>query len=144
MKEFVLNNYLLIKSLHIIAIICWMAGLLYLPRLFVYHTRFSPKSEAYETFLMMEFKLIRYIMTPSMLCAFLFGGLLIYAQEITTWLHVKLTAVMLLAAMHGLMIRYYKNFYNHTNTQSEKFFRFLNEIPTILMILIVMVAVIKP
>ncbi|MDJ1407140.1 MAG: CopD family protein [Candidatus Midichloria sp.] len=121
-----------------------MAGLLYLPRLFVYHTRFSPKSEVYETFLIMEFKLIRYIMTLSILCVFLFGGLLIYAQEIAIWLHVKLTAVMLLAVMHGLMIRYYKNFYNHTNTQSEKFFRFFNEIPTILMILIVIMAVMKP
>ncbi|WHQ46589.1 MAG: CopD family protein [Candidatus Midichloria sp.] len=144
MKKFVLNNYLLIKSFHIIATICCMAGLFYLPRLFVYHTKFLPKSESYETFLTMGFRLIRYIMTPSMICSFLFRGLLIYAQEMAIWLHAKLTSVLLLAAIHGMMIKYYKNFYNYNNTKSEKFFRLFNEVPTILVILIVIMAVTKP
>ena len=144
MEDFVLNNYLLIKLLHIIAIICWMAGLLYLPRLFVYHTKTKPKSEIYEMLLIMECRLMRYIMTPSMIGSFLSGGLLIYTQTFAIWLHVKLLLVFFLASIHGLMIRYYKDFVRYKNQKSEKFFRIFNEVPTVLMIVIITMVVMKP
>ena len=143
MENFVSNNYLLLKSLHIIAIICWMAGLLYLPRLFVYHTKINLRSGNYEMLLIMEFRLMRYIMMPSMICSFLFGSLLLYTQTFAVWLHIKLLLVFLLASAHGLMIRCYKDFAHYKNKRSEKFFRILNEVPTILMIVIVIMAVMK-
>ena len=145
MKEFVIDYYLMLKALHIIFVISWMVGLLYLPRLFVYHAKAQTKSELYETLAIMEFKLIRYIMTPAMLISFILGGMLIYAQDtFLPWLHMKFLLVLLLAALHGLMVSYYKKFRNYNNQKSQMFFRVFNEIPTIIMIAIVFLVVIKP
>ena len=144
MFDFVIENYLIIKALHIISFICWMAAILYLPRLFVYHTTTSYNSEAYNIFLVMEFKLIKYIMTPSMFATFLFGSLLLTIQDMSeVWIHIKLTAVLIIAAMHGIMIGWYKGFSNGNNKKSERFFRIMNEVPAILMIIIVFMAVLR-
>lgn len=146
MKDFVMNYYLYIKAFHIIAFISWMVGLLYLPRLFVYHTGAKIGSEMYSTFLIMERKLLRYIMLPSMLLTIFFGGLLIMQLDFSTakWLHWKLLAVLCLIAIHHYLQRCHKNFSINRNKHGDKFYRILNEMPTIFMIIIVMIAVLKP
>jgi len=140
--------YLWIKALHIISIIAWMAGLLYLPRLFVYHTGAEPGSEKSETFKVMERRLLRAIMNPAMIASFLFGGILLanlaegYWEE--GWIHAKLLFVAGLVWAHMMMARWRKAFENDANEKSETFFRVMNEVPTVLMIGIVIFAVVKP
>ncbi len=140
--------YLYIKALHIISIIAWMAGLLYLPRLFVYHARVMPGSEADLAFQTMERKLLRIIMNPAMIATFIFGIWLIMLGAIdfrhAGWLHVKIVFVLILAAMHGLMAKYRRDFALGRNIRSEKFYRIFNEIPAIIMVVIVLLAVVKP
>ncbi|MBC8269621.1 MAG: protoporphyrinogen oxidase HemJ [Rhodospirillaceae bacterium] len=145
--EFSGDAYLWIKAGHIISVIAWMAGLLYLPRLFVYHCGVGAGSEASEIFKVMERRLLRAIMYPAMLSSLLFGGLLL-ADSSTDWsagwLHVKLLCVVGLMAIHMMMGGWRRAFEADANTKSEKFFRITNEVPTILMIIIVLVAVLKP
>ncbi len=140
--------FLWIKALHIISVIAWMAGLLYLPRLFVYHTDAKPGSELSETLKVMEQRLFKYIMNPAMLSSLLFGGLLLASYSgdewIQGWLHGKLGLAVLLLAVHMNMGKWRREFAEDCNTRSQKFYRIANEVPTALMIGIVILAVAKP
>lgn len=140
--------YLWIKSFHIISVISWMAAMFYLPRLFVYHAQSVPGSALSEQFLVMEERLIRIIMTPAMLSTFFFGILLLLVPGVASfsegWLHVKLSLVLLLSAMHGLDIKWYKNFKRDERNISHVYFRVANEIPVVIMIAIVILVVVKP
>lgn len=142
-----INWYLLFKSLHIIMFVTWMAGLFYLPRLFVYHCRTKVGSEMDATFQVMEMKLLRVIMNPSMILTFIVGICLIYQvglESLTGWFHAKLTIVLLLAVYHAMLSKYRKAFALGQNKRSEKFFRMFNEIPAVGLVLIVFLAVFKP
>jgi len=135
-----------LKALHIISIIAWMAGLLYLPRLFVYHCSAEPGSKQSETFKVMERRLLRAIMTPAMLASWLLGVLLIYGGNHWSepWMHAKLLAVVLLTGAHMAMASWRKAFAEDRNPHSSRFYRFMNEVPTLLMIAIVILVIIKP
>jgi len=143
-----MNYYLLFKSLHLIAVISWMAGLLYLPRIFVYHVENYQKKETTEIFETMERKLYFYIMRPAMILSWLFGFILIYINgfEVLSaiWLQIKLLFVIILSAYHEYLGKYMKSLKDGTNTKSSKFFRIINEIPTVLLILIVFIVIFKP
>ncbi len=138
--------FLWIKALHVISVIAWMAGLLYLPRLFVYHTQVQVGSVASETFKIMERRLISAIMTPAMIASWVFGFLLLWSLQPWSdgWVHAKLTGVVLLTLTHFMMMRWGQDFALDRNVRSETFFRFANEIPTILMIAIVIFVIVKP
>ncbi len=138
--------YLWLKAFHIISIIAWMAGLLYLPRLFVYHTQVANGSEASEKFKIMERRLLRAIINPAGFIVLLTGGLLVFTHNQLSmgWMHPKLLLVFLLFGCHGMMAKFRKNFDCDQNQKSEKFYRVFNEIPTVLMIGIVLLAVLKP
>lgn len=138
--------YLVIKSIHIIAVICWMVGLLYLPRLFVYHANTRVGSETDMTFRTMERRLFTYIMTPSMILSLLFGITLIYIIGLKSgiWLHIKLLFVLMLLAFHHIMGGFAKAFALGANKKTTRFFKLVNEIPSLLMIFIVFLAVLKP
>ena len=129
-----------------LAVISWMAGLLYLPRLFVYHSNVAKGSEASETFKVMERRLLKAIMTPAMIVAWIAGLWLAFSSGFAgqPWFHAKLLAVLLLSASHGLMARYVKDFARDGNKHSGKFFRFFNEVPTLLMIVAVVLVILKP
>lgn len=136
-----------LRAAHIVSFVSWMAGLLYLPRLFVYHASVEPFSEASEVFKVMERKLLRIIMYPALISTWAFGALLLLANPallFETWMQVKLGAVVLLTVMHYMLAHWRKKFEQDANVRSPKFFRFVNEIPTILMIVIVLMAVIEP
>jgi protoporphyrinogen IX oxidase len=142
-----MNYYDLYKALHIISVISWMAGMLYLPRLFVYHADADKGSELSETFKIMERKLLRIIINPAMVLTFIFGGLMIWENpELLKqgWMHGKITAVLLMTAFHGFLARWRKQFVKDQNTRSSKFYRRVNEVPTVLMIIIVILVVMKP
>ena len=139
------DYYLWIKAAHIIAVIAWMAGLLYLPRLFVYHCDAEAGSARSEMLKIMERRLLRAIMTPAMILAFVFGAALISIVGFEDgWLHVKLALVLALAANHGLMARWRRDFAADANRRSQRFYRIANEVPAVLMIAIVILAVVKP
>ncbi len=139
------DYYLWIKAGHIIAVIAWMAGLLYLPRLFVYHCQAEAGSARSEMLKVMERRLLRAIMTPAMILAFLFGAALIHIVGFNgAWLHAKLALVLALAASHGLMARWRRDFAEDRNQRSQRFYRVANEVPTVLLIAIVILAVVKP
>lgn len=147
MQDFLSDYYLTIKALHVISIICWMVGLLYLPRLFVYHSQVATSSETSDIFKVMERRLTRAIMTPAMIASFLFGILLIIADPglfSQGWFHVKLTAVLLMAGAHGMMARSMKQFQKDQNVHRHLYFRIMNEAPTLLMLIIVIMVIIKP
>ncbi len=148
MLDFLTILYPWIKSLHIISVISWMAGIFYLPRLYVYHCDAEKGSIQSETFKVMEYKLLRYIINPAMIATFLFGALLLLTPGIADWsqgwLHAKLTFVLLLGAFHGFLSRWRKDFAADRNTRSPRFYRQMNEIPTVLMILIVIMVVVRP
>jgi len=143
-----MNYYLLFKSLHLIAVISWMSGLLYLPRLFVYHAETKRNIEKKETFQLMEKRLFFYIMNPAMILSWLFGILLIYVigmeNLIYLWLQLKLILVLLLTIYHFFLFYCLKNFSQNNNKYSPKFYRILNEVPTLLLIVIIFVVVFKP
>lgn len=148
MSAMLSEYYLWLKALHIIFVISWMAGLLYLPRLYVYHTQVTPGSEADETFKVMERRLLRIIMNPAMIIAFISGILLIIATGAGApgtgyWMHIKLVLVLGMGAVHGMLSSYRKAFERGENQKSEKFYRLLNEVPTLLMVVIVLLVVIK-
>jgi len=138
--------YLWIKALHIVAVISWMAGLLYLPRLFVYHAVALAGSEQSETFKVMERRLLRFIMTPAMIATWIFGILLVLQGGwlAAGWFHAKIALVLVLTVMHGLMSHWQDDFARDRNRHTQKFFRVANEIPTLLMIAIVILAIVKP
>jgi len=137
--------YDIVKILHIVAVISWLAGLLYLPRIFVYHAQVAVGSETDKIFQTMEKRLLRYIMLPSMLLVFIFGFYL--ASQIGfefIWLQIKITLVLILAGYHGFLSRCCKNFGKSQNRYSHKFYRIINEVPTILMIVIITLVILKP
>ncbi len=139
--------YLTLKSLHILAVIAWMAGLLYLPRLFIYHLEFEVGSKPYLTFCRMERRLLKIIMLPSVLLTFFFGILLAFAASTwaAPWFHAKLMLVLLLAAFHGYLSRIAKSFARgEIPSLSKKAFLLLNELPFLLAIFIVFLAILKP
>ena len=143
-----MNTYLLFKSLHLIAVISWMAGLLYLPRIFVYHAENNSELKTSEIFKIMEKKLFFYIMTPAMVLSWLFGLLLIHSigfeQLGQTWMILKIIFVLILTLYHFYLGIILNQFKLDNNKHSHKFFRYINEIPTLLLILIVFVVIFKP
>jgi protoporphyrinogen IX oxidase len=135
-----------IKALHVIAIIAWMAGMLYLPRLFVYHCEAEAGSKQSETFKLMERRLLKAIINPAMIVTWLAGLYLAWAGHFFSagWLHAKLLLVLLLSGIHGFFSRCVKDFSADRNTRPQKFYRIVNEVPTILMIGIVILVIVKP
>ncbi|MGZ9108246.1 MAG: protoporphyrinogen oxidase HemJ [Micavibrio sp.] len=147
MTEFLMSHYLWLKALHIISVIAWMAGMFYLPRLFAYHAEAEKGSDKSETFKIMEARLLRIIINPAMIAAFVFGILMIIANPDllqAPWFHAKLTLVLLMTAVHGLLARWRKVFMRDQNTRPAKFYKIWNEVPTVLMIIIVILAIVKP
>ena len=142
-----MNFYLLFKTLHLISIISWMAGLLYLPRIFVYHTEASHDSQK-NIFKVMERKLYNYIMMPAMLLSWLFGILLIHYLGFSVfselWMQIKITSVLILTYYHFTLGNYLNDFAIDKNQKSSKFFRIYNEIPTIILIVVIFVVIFKP
>ena len=142
-----MNLYLLFKSLHLVAVISWMAGLLYLPRIFVYHSEATHESQK-DVFRIMERKLYNYIMMPAMLLSWLFGVLLIHNLGLNVltelWMQIKTISVIILTYYHFLLGKYLNNFALNTNVKTSKFFRIINEIPTIILIVVVFVVIFKP
>ena len=143
-----MNFYLTFKALHLIAVISWMAGLLYLPRIFVYHTDNVREKQISEVFKIMEFKLYNYIMMPAMILSWVFGLILIgsigFDQLHSTWLVIKLILVVVLTIYHFFLGNCLNKFKRDENKYSSRFFRIFNEIPTILLILIVFIVIFKP
>jgi len=138
--------YCWLKAFHIIAVIAWMAGMLYLPRLFVYHCAAEPGSVQSETFKVMERRLLKAIINPAMIAAWLLGIALAWqgGWAFATWFQIKLVLVIVMSGVHGLLARYVRDFAADRNRHSSKFYRIINEIPTIMMIAIVLLAVLKP
>ena len=142
-----MNFYLLFKSLHLIAVISWMAGLLYLPRIFVYHSEANHESQR-AVFKTMEKKLYNYIMMPAMLLSWLFGVLLIHSLGFDIfselWMQIKIIAVVILTYYHFTLGKFLSDFAKESNKKSSKFFRVYNEIPTIILIVVIFVVIFKP
>ncbi len=141
--------YLWLKALHIIAVIAWMAGMLYLPRLFVYHAAAKPGSELSETFKTMERRLLKLIINPAMIATWLLGLSLIWlmgkdAFVQSGWLHAKLILVLAMTGLHGFFAGLVKQFNTDRNQRSQRFYRIINEIPTVLLVVIVVLATVKP
>ena len=143
-----MNSYLLFKSLHLIAVVSWMAGLLYLPRIFVYHVENKEKKETTDVFEVMEKKLFYYIMRPAMIFTWIFGLVLIYLNGVEIfsqlWMQIKIILVVLLSAYNDYLGKCLISLKNNSNIRSSKFFRIINEVPTIMLILIVFLVVFKP
>ncbi len=143
-----MNSYLLLKSLHLIAVISWMAGLLYLPRIFVYHSENNHEVNISEIFKIMEKKLYFFIMMPAMILSWIFGLLLIgqigFDKLGEVWMQLKMTLVIILTFYHFFLGNCLNNFKNDKNKYSPKFYRYFNEVPTILLILIIFFVVFKP
>ena len=146
-----MNTYLLFKSIHLIAVISWMAGLLYLPRIFVYHSeavRDNKSEDLMSTFKVMERRLFIYIMNPAMIVSWIFGILLIHIIGMDNfgflWLQLKLIFVIILTIYHFFLFQCLRNFTDNTNSFSPKFYRIINEIPTVLLIGIILTVVFKP
>ena len=142
-----MNLYLLFKSLHLIAVISWMAGLLYLPRIFVYHSEAHHESQK-NIFKIMERKLYNYIMMPAMLLSWIFGLILIhiigFSVFLELWMQIKTAAIIILTIYHFSLGRFLNEFAIDSNNKSSKFFRIYNEIPTIILIVVIFVAIFKP
>ncbi|HEY2684362.1 MAG TPA: protoporphyrinogen oxidase HemJ [Steroidobacteraceae bacterium] len=138
--------YLWLKAAHVIAVIAWMAGMLYLPRLFVYHCEAEKGSKQSETFKMMERRLLRAIISPAMIATWVLGIWLAVEGGFLKagWLHGKILLVVILSGIHGLFARWTHEFAEDRNTHSQKFYRVINEIPTLLMIGIVILVIVKP
>jgi len=138
--------YLWLKGLHIIAVIAWMAGMLYLPRLFVYHCAAPAGSAQSETFKVMERRLLKAIINPAMILTWLLGLALVWQGGwlAATWFHIKLALVIAMSVLHGFLARWVKDFAADRNPHTAKFYRIVNEIPTVLMIAIVLLATVKP
>ena len=143
-----MNSYLLFKGLHLIAVISWMAGLLYLPRIFVYHVENKEKKEATDIFEVMEKRLFYYIMRPAMVFTWIFGLILIYLNGVEIfsqlWMQIKIVSVILLSAYNDYLGKCLISLKNNSNTRTSKFFRIINEIPTVMLIFIVFLVIFKP
>ena len=143
-----MNAYLTFKALHLIAVISWMAGLLYLPRIFVYHAETVENKSQSETFKLMEKRLYFYIMNPAMILSWVFGILLIHSQGILSlallWMKIKIGLVIVLTGYHFYLLAILRDFQIDNNSKSSKFFRIINEAPTLLLIIIIFVVVFKP
>jgi putative membrane protein len=142
-----LSNYIpWIKAFHVIAVIAWMSGMLYLPRLFVYHTETRPGSEASERFKVMETRLLKAITNPSMIAVWILGPLLAWltGAYLDTWLQIKFVLVVILSGIHGFLVRCWRDFQADRNTRSARFYRIINEVPALLMVLIVILVVVQP
>lgn len=147
MQEYLFEYYNWIKAFHVIAVMAWMAGMLYLPRLYVYHADAPVGSAQSETFKIMERRLLRAIINPAMIASFIFGGLLIWAAPSLLqggWLHAKIALVVAMTIIHGLFARWRKAFERDANTRTAKFYRIWNEVPTAVLILIVILVIVKP
>lgn len=140
--------YLWIKALHVISVIAWMAGMLYLPRLFVYHCEAPAGTVQSETFKVMERRLLKAIINPAMISAWLCGGAMIALNPDLLkgqgWLHAKLALVIALSGVHGMLSKHVRLFAQDANTKPQKYFRILNEVPTLLMIVIVIMVIVRP
>ena len=143
-----MNSYLLFKSLHLIAVVSWMAGLLYLPRIFVYHVENKNKKEATDIFEVMEKRLFFYIMRPAMFFTWIFGLILIYLNGIEIfsqlWMQIKIVLVILLSVYNDYLGKCLVSLKNNSNTRSSKFFRIINEIPTVILIFVIFLVIFKP
>ena len=148
MGHFILSAYPWIKAFHFIFVICWMAALFYLPRLFVYHTQTEPGSIFSDQYLLMERRLIKIIMNPAMILSFTLGLALLLTPGVVDWhqgwIHLKLFLVLLLAAYHGIAVKCYKDFSKGKRNIKEVYFRVANEIPIVIMAVIVILAVVRP
>jgi len=147
MQEILLQYYDWLRTFHIISVIAWMAGLLYLPRLFVYHADAEEGSDKSETFKIMERRLLKIIMNPAMIAAWLFGLLMLWANPAVfsvPWMHVKLAGIVLLTGLHHVFARWLKTFAAGKNAREAKFYRLWNEIPAAIMAVIVIMAVAEP
>ena len=137
-----------LKALHVIAVIAWMAGMFYLPRLYVYHCETAPGSAESERFKVMEAKLLRLIINPAMIAAWLFGGVLAAIPGVVDWGSgwpwVKAGAVILMTGFHGALSKWRREFLNDRNQKSARFYRLANEVPTVLMIIIVIMVIVRP
>ena len=143
-----MDSYLFFKSLHLIAVISWMAGLLYLPRIYVYHVENKEKKEATDVFEIMEKRLFFYIMRPAMIISWILGLILIYINGIEIfsqlWMQIKIALVILLSIYNDYLGKCLESLKNKTNTKSPKFFRIINEIPTVILIFVVFLVIFKP
>ena len=139
-------SYDWIKALHIMSVLAWMAGLFYLPRLYVYHAEAETGGELSETLKIMERRLLKAIMAPAMIATWVFGLIMFVSNELWQdgWMHAKLVLVILMTVMHFMMGKWRVDFLNDVNQRSHKFYRMMNEVPTILMIFIVILVIIKP
>ena len=147
MTELLADAYLWLKALHVVSVIAWMAGMLYLPRLFVYHAGETAGSPISEIFKVMERRLLRAIINPAMIASLLFGLLMLWANPgllSQGWFHGKLLLIVAMFAMHHLYARWRKTFAADENSRGDGFYRMMNEVPTVLMIGIVLLAVAKP
>lgn len=148
MNEWLAEHYLWIKALHVISVIAWMAGLLYLPRLFVYHADTPIGSEKSETFKIMERRLLKAIMNPAAAASMIFGVLLLWILSPgiweSCWVYAKLACIIGLIASHEMMAASQRRFAKDENTKSSRYFRFLNEVPTVLMIILVIMVIVQP
>lgn len=146
--DFLLLFYPWTKALHVVSVIAWMAGLLYLPRLFVYHSAAAPGGEASETFKVMERRLLRAIMNPAMVATWLFGITLLLTPGVVDWaagwIWVKLALVLLLTFFHHALARWFKAFRADANRRSARFYRLMNELPTLAVIGIVVMVIVRP
>ena len=146
--NFLLDVYLWVKALHVISMVAWMAGLFYLPRLFVYHCQTQRGSTDSERFKVMERKLLRQIMNPALIATYVFGLLMAFTPGVIDWTapwwHVKISAIVVLTVFHMALGRWRKDFLHDRNTRSERFYRVANEIPTVLLVVIVVMVVVKP
>jgi putative membrane protein len=149
MTEFLKSIYLYLLSIHLICAFAWMAGMLYLPRLYVYHAEAGPGTPQSETFKIMERRLLRGIVNPAMIGTWIFGALMAFGAHGVNfatdgWFHVKLTLVIILSTLHGLLARWRKDFEADRNRHSPRFYRIVNEVPALLLIGIVFMVVLKP
>lgn len=147
MQEILFEQYHWLKALHVISIIAWMAAMLYLPRLFVYHADVPVGSDRSEMLKVMERKLLRYILNPAMISAWVFGGLMIWADTSLFqegWFHVKLFCVVLMTGVQHAYVAWFKKFRDDRNSKDAKFYRIMNEVPTVLMIVIVIMVIVRP
>ena len=147
MTDFLLDQYLWIKAFHVIAMVAWMAGLFYLPRLFVYHADAEKGSELSETLKVMEYRLLKIIMAPAMGVVWTLGLLMLLLNPDLLkqgWMHTKLLAVFLMSGYHGVLAKNVRVFAADQNEKSDKYFRIINEIPTVLLLIIVIMVIVKP
>ena len=147
-NNLLINNYSLIKAFHVISMVAWLAALLYLPRLFVYHTTLKKNSEASGMLKIMEYRLQKFIMNPAMLFTILFGVFLLKMHGVVNWgekwIYFKLLAVFILLLIHYLLAKYRKDFFLDKNKHSAKFYKIINEAPTVLLIIIILLVYLKP